>query len=69
MQELEALFKLFDNDKNGTIEASELHRMFEDNGIFIDQKELLEIFNIVDEDRSGTLTLEEFKKFILNPKA
>ena len=69
MQELEALFRLFDYDNSGTIEASELHRMFEENGIFIDGADLLDIFNIVDEDKSGTLTLEEFQKFLTNPEA
>jgi Ca2+-binding EF-hand superfamily protein len=42
----------------------ELHKMFEENGVFILQDELHEIFNIVDDDKSGAISLEEFRKFI-----
>ena len=38
--------------------------MFEENGININEEDLMAIFSIVDEDRNGTLSLDEFKKFL-----
>ncbi len=35
MEEVEELFKQFDYDGSGTIEVAELHKMFEENGIYI----------------------------------
>ena len=69
MNELEMLFSLFDTNHSGTIEANELFRMFDENGIFIDQEELHEIFNIADEEKRGRINLEQFKRFMTNSEA
>lgn len=44
--------------------------MFRQNGVTqVTDEELKEIFMIVDKDGSGALSLNEFKRFISDPKA
>jgi Ca2+-binding EF-hand superfamily protein len=60
LEDIKLLFEKFDEDRSGSMEVDELYQMFSQNGINIQQEELLRIFNIVDEDGSGSLSLDEF---------
>eukprot|EP00347_Sterkiella_histriomuscorum_P007003 403350614 len=68
-EEIEQLFKVYDKDNKGQIEASQLVKMLQENGIAIQEQEIKEIFNLVDENQNGRLSLDEFKKFIESHEA
>lgn len=65
-KEIEDIFYLFDTDRSGTLELSEIAKMFDSNGIEISKNNLVQLFKLVDEDNSGALTFDEFKEFMLN---
>lgn len=43
--------------------------MFTDNGVDVNQEELVKIFNIADEDGSGALSLDEFQVYAIDKNA
>lgn len=53
----------------GTLDVKEVYKMFNDNGIIIQEEPLFELFSIVDKDNSGSLDLDEFKLFIMSEEA
>jgi len=68
-EELENLFRKFDDDNSGTLDVNEIYQMFIRHGINVSKDKLRELFSEVNPKKKGELTLEEFKDFSLNPSA
>ena len=54
------MFKCFDKDNSGTIDANELHQMFLYMGITTTENEVREMIHQVDENGDGDIDEEEF---------
>ena len=58
---LEAIFKQFDADGNGTLDASELKAAFEAAGRPAEEETIQNAIKKLDTDGDGVISLEEFK--------
>ena len=62
---LRAVFKQFDEDKNGTISALEIQKLLTKLGDNLSEKEVNEIIRGVDSDADGKIDYEEFVNMLL----
>jgi len=62
--QLKAQFDQLDEDRSGSIDATELRRLLWDTGYSVNRETLQEILEEVDKDRSGTVELREFELVI-----
>ena len=53
-------FLEFDKDGNGTIDRSELKKVFKELGKSFSDQELQRMIDMMDTDKSGTVNYEEF---------
>ena len=58
--DVEKIFKRFDADHSGSIDAAEFRAMIKDLCIPLGENELMRTMKIVDTDRNGTIEFEEF---------
>ena len=65
-ERVKALFYLYDSDKSGEIDASELLKMCRAMGMKVNEKNIIEIMSAFDMDGSGTIELPEFMTIIKN---
>ncbi|KAL3618996.1 hypothetical protein CASFOL_037224 [Castilleja foliolosa] len=63
-KELKDAFDLYDQDKNGTISASELHAVMSALGEKCSKKDCRRMISSVDVDGDGCVNFEEFKKMM-----
>lgn len=68
-KEVHDVFTKIDYDMSGSIDVSELHNVFIDNGILMTKNEISGFFNLCQTQSKGYLNFEEFKELYKNPKA
>ncbi|KAL0483167.1 calmodulin [Acrasis kona] len=59
------VFKYFDNDGNGSIEAVELEQVLRKLKVDVSKQELTQMLDSVDADKSGTIEFEEFLNMLV----
>ena len=57
---MRACFLEFDKDGNGSIDRSELKKVFKELGKSFSDQELQRMIDMMDTDKSGTVNYEEF---------
>lgn len=57
---LKKAFSLFDKDGSGSIDRTELGRVFEELGKKLPEEELNHMMEHIDTDKSGTIDFQEF---------
>ena len=57
-------FKIFDDDRTGTLNFYELNKAVQDFGVGLTEKEVKILFNIMDPDGSGEVSYDEFLREI-----
>lgn len=62
--EMREVFDLFDTDKSGMIDESELKKTLKALGVMLSSKQVNAMIDEVDHDKSGGVCFEEFKKLI-----
>jgi calcium-binding protein CML len=62
--DLEKSFKRYDRSKNGYISRSEFKIVLEDEGLFLEKKELTTLMNVIDSDSNNKISMKEFFNFI-----
>eukprot|EP00004_Rigifila_ramosa_P012477 TRINITY_DN269_c0_g1_i2.p1 TRINITY_DN269_c0_g1~~TRINITY_DN269_c0_g1_i2.p1 ORF type:complete len:658 (-),score=165.09 TRINITY_DN269_c0_g1_i2:70-2043(-) len=67
-QKLRMVFRLFDRDHNGHLDAGELAAVMRSMGKRPLKKKIEEVFAAADTDKSGTIEIDEFVAFILDSK-
>merc|ERR1711957_38230 len=60
MDEIDRVFKLFDKDRNGTLEADDLSRVLKELGEEIPEEDVREIIQRADLDGDGVVNLQDF---------
>lgn len=63
---LDDVFKRYDADASGEIDAKELGEMLKDLGKDVSEEEVTEMLKSVDKDDSGTISADEFKQLVLS---
>ena len=63
------VFQKIDYDQSGTIEVSELNKVFVDNGLQISKEELAQFFSLCKSQSKHYLTVSEFNELYRNAKA
>ncbi|GKA27968.1 calcium-binding allergen Ole e 8-like protein [Tanacetum coccineum] len=64
LNDLKEAFKLYDQDNNGVISASELHQILSGMGLNYTLKDCENMINSVDSDGDGCVDFEEFRKMM-----
>ncbi|PWA40405.1 Calcium-binding EF-hand [Artemisia annua] len=64
LNDLKEAFKLYDQDNNGVISASELHQILNGMGLNYTLKDCENMINSVDSDGDGFVDFEEFRKMM-----
>ena len=68
-QNTKDVFSKIDYDQSGTIEISELNKVFVENGLYISNEELIQFFGLCKSKSMQSLTLAEFGELYNNDKA
>eukprot|EP00347_Sterkiella_histriomuscorum_P020065 403339235 len=67
--DIQNVFKKFDEDGSNSLDVNEVHEMFQQNGINIDEETLKKLFSIVDKQNKGSLDLDKFQQFVMSNEA
>merc|ERR1712072_936606 len=59
-EEIDRVFKLFDKDRNGTLEADDLSRVCKELGEDMPEEDVREVINRMDLDQDGAVNLDDF---------
>ena len=59
-EEIDRVFKLFDKDRNGTLEADDLHRVCKELGEDMPEEDIREVIQRMDLDGDGAVGLDDF---------
>merc|ERR1712084_32625 len=60
MEEIDRVFKLFDKDRNGTLEADDLSRVCKELGEEMSEEDVREVIQRADLDGDGVVNLDDF---------
>jgi len=60
MEEIDRVFKLFDKDRNGSLEADDLSRVCKELGEEMSEEDVREVIQRADLDGDGLVTLQDF---------
>ncbi|CAN8235034.1 unnamed protein product [Cochlearia groenlandica] len=66
--EIREAFDLYDQDKNGLISSSEIHKVLNRLGMSCSVEDCVRMIGHVDSDGDGNVNLEEFKKMMTSPE-
>jgi len=59
-EEIDRVFKLFDKDRNGTLEADDLSRVCKELGEDMTEEDIREVITRMDVDGDGAVGLDDF---------
>ena len=68
-REIKDVFTKIDYDYSGRVDVSELHQMFQSNGIEMSLKEIECFFDLCKTESKGYLNFDEFRALYKNPSA